>query len=485
MRDTLNLRNWPGRAVSLLAISLLAGAAASSGAQAPAGTIPFAVIEGVAVDSLHADYLRGALIMVEGANVTAITDSKGHFRVDSVPPGSRRISVSHPTLDTLGISLVTPPMQMSAGQHLRVDLALPSGRTVVMARCSAPERVVGPHGLFGVVQYAETEEPATGAKVMLEWMEYESGGNALRTTPRRRVATVGENGRFKICGLPADLRATLTAARGRDTTAAVNVHLSSLASTAGLQLAEPDEPLIVNGGNPGAPGSGTVTSVARRRGVLTGRVLDKAGVPLSRVRVSVDGDTAFAMSGSDGRFTLRSIRPGTRSIMARRLGFEPADAVVAIHSASPTDVTVQLGDFIPVLDTVRIFAPAVQIGLEKVGFTKRKAVGTGYYLTPDDIKNRNALQLPDLLTMAPMLRRQTVDGRQVIMGRPQGGSNGCVTYIVDGVPWTGGGIEDFIRPSEIGAIEVYSTGFTPAQFMNAIGQCETVAIWTKTKLGVR
>ena len=478
MRYTLNFRNSAARLLSL-AISVVAGVAAA-GAQTPASPSAFATIEGVAVDSLHSDYLRGALILVEGANVTALTDSHGHFRVDSVPPGTHRISVSHAILDTLGLSLVTPPLQLSAGQHLHLDLATPSANTVVLTRCTAPERVVGPHGLFGVVQYAETEEPAAGAKVMLEWVEYESGGNSLRTTPRRRIATVAANGRFKICGLPKDLSATLTAARGPDTTAAVLVHLTSLASTAGLELAEPDEPLVVTGGKPGA-----VTTVPRRRGILTGRVLDKAGVPLSRVRVSVDGDTAFTMSGSDGRFTLRNVRPGTRSIMARRLGFEPTDAVVAIHSATPTNVTVQLGDFVPVLDTVRISAPAVQVGLEKVGFTKRKSIGTGYYLTPDEINSRHAMELPDLLTMAPMLRRQTVDGKQVIMGRPQGGSNGCVNYIVDGVPWTGGGIEDFIRPSEIGAIEVYSTGFTPAAFMSPIEQCETVAIWTKIKLGVR
>jgi protocatechuate 3,4-dioxygenase beta subunit len=479
------MRQFVMRSAILIAFSMTAAVVAlGAGAQTPAGpSAGFATIEGVALDSLHSDYLRGALIAVEGANATAITDSLGRFRLDSVPPGLRRISVVHPTLDTVGIALQTPPIQLSAGQHLHLDLATPSARTVVMARCTSAERVIGTHALFGLVQFAETEAPAAGAKVLLEWVEYESGGNSLLTTPRRRVATVGENGRFRICGLPSDFTATLTAARGADTTAAVLVRLNSPANTAGLELAEPDEPVTASGAIPGAPGSGA--SVPRRRGVLTGRVLDKAGVPLSRVRVSVDGDTAFAMSGSDGRFTLRNVRPGTRSIMARRLGFEPADAVVAIHSASPTDITVRLGDFVPVLDTVRITAPAVQIGLEKVGFTRRKSLGTGYYLTPEEINRRNALELPDLLTMAPMLRRQTVDGHQVIMGRPQGGGNGCVNYIVDGVPWTGGGIEDFIRPSEIGAIEVYSTGFTPGQFMSAIAQCETVAIWTKMKLGVR
>jgi hypothetical protein len=343
---------------------------------------------------------------------------------------------------------------------------------------------VGTHALLGVVQYAETEAPAAGAKVMLEWMEYESGGNVLRTTPRRRVATVADNGRFRICGLPGDLTATLTAASGADTTAAVILHLNSLVNSAGLELAEPDAAPTASGATPGVPAASSGVSSRARRGVLTGRVLELSGVPISRVRVSVNGDSTFAMSGSDGRFALRNVRSGTRSVTARRLGFEPAEQVVVIHSSNPTDITVRLGEFVPVLETVRITARSAQIGLDRVGFTKRKSIGTGYYLSPEEISRRNASELPDLLTMAPMLRRTTVDGHQVIMGRPQGAGNGCVTFFVDGVPWMGGGIEDFVLPSEVAAIEVYSTGFTPGQFMSA-RQCETVAIWTKMKVGVR
>lgn len=483
MRHSLNFRSCAARAATLVAICVLNGAAAN--AQTPASPASeFAVVEGVVTDSLHSDYLRGAFLMVEGANVTATTDSLGRFRLDGVPPGLRRINVVHPILDTLGIALVTSPLQLSPGQHLHLVISTPSARTVVATKCSSAERIVGTHALFGVVQYAETEAPAAGAKVMLEWMEYESSGNVLRTMPRRRVATVADNGRFRICGLPRDLTATLTGASGADTTAVVILHLNSLVSSAGLELAEPD--VAPTGVTPGVPGStGSGMSVRARRGVVTGRVLDLSGAPISRVRVSVNGDSAFAMSGSDGRFTLRNIRSGTRSVTARRLGFEPAAQVVAIHSGNPTDITVRLGEFVPVLDTVRITASSAQIGLDRVGFTKRKTIGAGYYLTPEEISGRNALQLPELLTTAPMLRRTTVDGHQVITGRPQGASNGCVTYFVDGVPWMGGGIEDFIRPSEVAAVEVYSTSFTPGQFIGAAQQCETVVIWTKQKVGVR
>jgi hypothetical protein len=135
--------------------------AAIAGAQTPAPGQPagFAVIEGVALDSLHHNYLRGALLLVEGANATTITDSSGRFRFDSVPPGLRRISVVHAMLDTVGVSLVTAPLQIAAGQHLDLVIGTPSAQTLLALKCSAAERAAGPDALLGVVHYAESDQP--------------------------------------------------------------------------------------------------------------------------------------------------------------------------------------------------------------------------------------------------------------------------------------------------------------------------------------
>jgi hypothetical protein len=50
---------------------------------------------------------------------------------------------------------------------------------------------------------------------------------------------------------------------------------------------------------------------------------------------------------------------------------------------------------------------------------------------------------------------------------PQGGASGCVGYVVDGAPYvemTRGDIDTFVRPAEVGAIEVYQPGQAPAQY---------------------
>jgi len=172
-------------------------------AQQPAkADSPPASVEGVAVDSLHRGFLRGAMLMVEGSSVTAATDSLGRFRLDSIPPGARRIDVMHPLLDSVGISLETKPLVLSGGQKLSLVVSVPSAATIVALKCSAAERVIGPAALVGFVQYSESEAPASGANVTLEWIDYEISRTTVETVPRRRAAKVGPNGRFQICGLP-------------------------------------------------------------------------------------------------------------------------------------------------------------------------------------------------------------------------------------------------------------------------------------------
>ena len=461
-RGSLTYRSRRLRAVVMSAAGGLCAATAS--AQTPATEAPakFAVIEGIAVDSLHRDYLRGAVLLLEGANAIAMTDSMGRFRFDSVAPGSHRIYVSHPILDTVGVSLITPPLQIVAGEHRTLVLGTPTPQTLLAIKCSPAERAAGPDALLGLVQYAETKEPASGSEVTVVWTDYDVTSKHLRGTPRRRVATVSESGLFHLCGLPAELSATVTAAIRRDTTSAVAVEVNSVIGVIGLELPEPE----VAASGPSSAAAGAITGAPARSGraVLTGRVVGPDGRPLDHARVSVGADSTIALSGADGRFELRNLRAGTRSVSVRRLGFEPAEVVVNLRVRDPSDIVVRLGAFVPELDTVRITATLTRQGLDRVGFTRRTHTAAGYYMTPEDIRRRSAFELADLLTMAPMLRRTYSGMHAKITGRPHGLGGGCVTYVVDGFQWREG-VEDFIMPAEVGAIEVYSSGFIPPEFV--------------------
>ena len=444
-------------------VTLLLFAANVAAAQTPATTAKsFGVIDGNAVDSLHRNVLRGAFLTVEGSSASAFSDSLGRFRIDSVPPGTRRIEVVHPLLDSIGIRLRTLDLKVEAGSELHIVVAAPSAQTVVATQCTQSERRLGPAALLGTVEFADSESPAVGSQVILDWIELSVSQKKFHSTPFRRTATVASNGRFKLCGLPDDLNGSLIAVHGQDSTASIGVGLSSLVGVVGFTLPEP----LASG----RAGSAT----------LTGHVLDPNGTGLSRARVSINGDAAVAATDAEGRFVLRNLRSGTRVLSVRRLGYQPVGVPVNLLTRVPTDVIVKLEKFVVVLDTVRVTAFR-DMALDRVGFSRRKKSGMGYYLTPDEIARRHAFDLPGLLAMAPMLRRSYSDGRTIITGRPFGIGGGCVTWWLDDAPWLGGGIEDLVHPDEIVAVEVYSASFAPAQYRR-FGNCETVVLWTRMKI---
>jgi len=125
-------------------------------------------------------------------------------------------------------------------------------------------------------------------------------------------------------------------------------------------------------------------------------------------------------------------------------------------------------------------------GLMDVGFSDRKRSGMGYYLDEDQLKLRQTTQFSDMLRTVPGLRVQPAgDGTNVITSS-RDATGGCVTFYVDGSPWqqmTPGDLDTFVRPEEVGALEVYSGSTTPAQFQQP-GQsgCTTVVIWTKRRI---
>ena len=157
----------------LLPAALIALATVQAAAQnptPPAAATPAAgvgTIRGAVIDSLHDSLLRGALVRIENTVRESFTDSLGAYRIDSIPTGMHRLMVIHPLLDTLGISLVTPPLNIVAGETRIIELAIPSGETLVSLFCPPARRALGPAALVGFVRDADNEGPAQGAKVSL------------------------------------------------------------------------------------------------------------------------------------------------------------------------------------------------------------------------------------------------------------------------------------------------------------------------------
>lgn len=486
--------------VTYLAVILLFGAPALAQQRptAPPAPVPmpaFASATGVVTDSIRGEPLARARVALLGTSRLAVTDASGRFRMDSIPAGSFRFEVSHPRIDSLGIRLVTDPIQFTAGKTVTVDMATPSPARFAALVCPAAWRASGPGVLVGQVLDADTELPAESATVSLAWEEtVVSPAIGVQKMPRLRKARVMPGGSFRICGLPAGVTGTLQAERGGARTAEVTITTGEdeLVVISGLRLASADSVSVAASGaggqQPGQqPGQSAVASrMQLRRGsaVVRGQVLDKTGKPVAGARVDMPGAASTAVTAESGNFVLANVPAGTQSLVVRRLGYAPSETVVELSARQPKSVTIRLGDFVRQLNNVVVTARA-DSGLNVLGFTERRRMGQGRYLTGEEIESMNAIRASDVLRRVPGLRVVPAGGSRYVVQSSRS-AGGCVSYVVDGAPFqslTPGDVDDYLDPRNIAAIEVYQGSNTPSQF-SVLGNssCTTVVVWTKFRV---
>ncbi|MGI9141518.1 MAG: carboxypeptidase regulatory-like domain-containing protein, partial [Gemmatimonadaceae bacterium] len=335
----------------------------------------FASLEGVVVDSLHGGFANGASLIVTGTRRFAFIDSGGRFRIDSVPPGDHQVELFHPTLDTLGVRVLTPPIAFAPDSTVFLELAIPSASTIMRAKCSGFGADSGV--LIGVVLDADTGEPVAGAEVRVWWTELTVGVKiGMRYEPQHRAATADESGRYKICGLPAALSANVSAARGSDSTATLPVAYGA----PGLAMATLFLAISDTGATDVSPGTSAVRGAEVRGAEVRGIVVDSAGAPLAGARVGVGNSQDATVTDSTGSFVLGGQRSGTQSLVVRKLGYQPAETIVNLTRRAPSEVTVRLGAFVPMLEAVVVQARR-NAALEQIGFTSRQRSGMGRYMT--------------------------------------------------------------------------------------------------------
>ena len=468
---------------SLLSLALMFVPAILSSQQQQAAQPGHAVVTGVAVDSVRGGYLRGAIVSVSGTALSAITDSSGRFRIDSVPPGTRYLEVMHPLLDSIALAVRSPQREMKANDTTAFIISVPSAATIVSAKCTPEERARGAGALLGTVNEADTESPIAGAQVSVEWTEYQLTRRTMNRIPQKRIGSVRADGSYRVCGIPDDLVTGAVAYRGADSTGTVTVSFERKLAVVSFHL-----PPVTKTASVPLPADSAIAA-PRGKAVLTGKVVDAGGTPLANARVAVEADNAAVVTDNGGMFRLSGLRTGTRTLSVRRLGFASVDMPVDVSSTSPRNITVTMARYVAMLDAVKITAMR-DIGLQRVGFSDRQRTGAGKFFSPADIDKRNPQNLNSLLEVVPSLRTGVdANGKRYITGR----HNGCVGYFVDGMRWFSTDPTDvqmspdsFISGAEIGAVEVYDELSVPAEYqrISTRGEpCAVVVIWTKEKLG--
>jgi hypothetical protein len=448
---------------------------------APAATTPpppaprGGLVIGTVYDSVRLRPLAGAVIRVDTSALTGTADSLGRFRITGIPVGPHAFFVEAAVLDTLGITLHSAPENFGEAAAKALVLATPSQETLVEILCSAAWRARGPASFMGRVRVADDGTPAVGGKVSLVWYELDLNGKLARL-PRVREGTVAPDGTFRICGLPANIDGRAQVIRGTMTSGDIPIKFGGdVLALRSMSIA-----------SPALAGASGDSSRGRGSARLAGRVVSKAGRPVANARVQLDGTTRVTLTRPTGEFVMDSLPPGTQTVSVRLLGYQPGEVTVDLASNTPTNIAIQLEDFVPILETVRVTAQRER-SLDDIGFARRKRSSMGWYLDPEDVSRQNPLRFSDLLRTAPGIQVANYNGNTVIQNT-RDPVNGCVNIWVDGTPWqsmTPGDIDDYLRPTEIGAVEVYSSTAVPAEFSTAGSSCAAIVAWTKQRLDRR
>jgi hypothetical protein len=452
------------------------------------------------------------------------------------------LSLASPSLtmrggDTLLVTLATPSGAAIAASACR-DVPRPAG-------VHTPD-AMGPAEILGRVLDADTDRPISNAEVSVTWVEIQAGKEVgFHRDRHTRAATTGLGGDFRLCFLPMDLDGSLHGIR-RDGGAAaaasdvsrpvriqghlitlITLHMAALTAPTIASLAEAatvptadDQPKAAGGAvasdssaTPGAARPAAPVMRPRRyatgSATLIGHVGNPSTPPIVGAHVFVVGAADSAVTGATGDFTLQQLPSGTRMLVVRAIGFEPVTMPVELTSRAPLHVNVpftarRAAVLAPILVTARYDS-----GLKRVGFDQRHSIGLGTFWTRDQIDSHKANEFHDLFgTFSGVVIDYDEQGRaSLLASRAAGacigyspGANGqpnmtvgencgpCLTYVIDGAPYDEleeGDMDTYIRPSEIGAIEIYLPSQVPHSLPGVIKpDCLNIVVWSKAKLGI-
>ena len=465
-----------------------------------------ATIRGVVHDSLAGSVLPSAAIRVVPAatpwteGFATTSDTTGHFALSGLEAGRYLIGFSHPRLDSLGFDAVSRTIEIAnPGSDVTLMLGVPSARSISRALCGELKESSGV--VFGRVYRAENGQSASAGYVSVSWRELTLDSGTRRLDERRLQASLTDDGRYVLCGVPTDV--TLTG----------SAHLlapdsSVRASTGSIDLAFTDSSTTLHrsfvvGAEQGR-GASDRTVGRDALAQLVGRVMDDGGRPMEGARIAVLGagsaDSA-ALTDSLGRFRVNVAHGGTYSVAISKIGFTPARHSVDLLERDTARVSYALTRQAFELEGVTVSARA---SMEQAGFDRRRETRRGFFLDREQIASSGAIFSSQVLLSARMLMQwgSNEAGRPVITGPLQ-----CTPLLfVDGVPTAMpvyrksagytpftkeqsrfGAPTDAVVPdvdnaiplAEVGGVEVYAPGEAPARFADPYARCSSIVIWSR------
>lgn len=214
-------------------------------------------------------------------------------------------------------------------------------------------------------------------------------------------------------------------------------------------------------------------------GVITAA---ETGEPLMGVQVLVKGTRRWALTNHEGVFLLQGLKPGAQVLEFRHPNRAPLLYNVTLEANHVTELAVKIDTRTVALPEVVIEGKETQPAAKMQEFYARRAAGHGgYFITRQDIEERQPRVLSDLLRRVPGLRvdcdfgscRVTsfTEARRIMGGCP-------IQYFLDGIPFLGD--VDEMTPDQVEGIEIYrGSSSIPPQFNTGTSMCGVIALWSR------
>ncbi len=223
-------------------------------------------------------------------------------------------------------------------------------------------------------------------------------------------------------------------------------------------------------------------SLQGQTAIVIAFVTDTMGKPLSGADVQVVGTGVRGSTDDGGRVALLAVPAGNAVLRLRRLGFAELTVPIAVTAGMPPESRYRMTPVAADLKDVVVRASALKPErYARTGkfdsFYRRRAQGSGTFLTREIIDARDAQKSEDLLRLSTGIKISYRGNSPSIhfMRCPK------VNVYIDGIRSHDPSRDYFaLSPLDIEAIEVYhGMAQVPPEFSPQPNDCAAIVVWTR------
>jgi hypothetical protein len=212
---------------------------------------------------------------------------------------------------------------------------------------------------------------------------------------------------------------------------------------------------------------------------VKGIVTDTAGQPIAGVEIvltsAADG-ARTTRSGSDGRFELRGLRAARAVVRARRLGYAADTLRLRTDDVRPLALVLRV--VAADIDAIVVTGRGDESNARLTEFYEHKRLKNrfGYFFERAEIERRGPTHLSELLRQLRGVHLSPSGGigNKVLL-------RGCRPMVwLNGLRVPDAEVDEVAHPDEVAGLEVYTSMVgMPARFVDMVGKCGAVVIWTR------